>query len=672
MAALSKFCREHETSQLAHRCMRVAAMLLAALGAAASMAPPAVAADTAPAFAGIFSDHAVLQRDQPIAIWGKAAPRTVVTVQLAGATAQATADGGGTWRASLPAMPAGGPHVLQASANGASKRLDDIVIGDVFLCSGQSNMEFQVAGATNAQQDIAQSANLHIRFANIAHDSAALRRDDFATPPQWRVAGPDSTGQASAVCYYMARALQDKHRVPVGFVHASWGGTTIQGWIGAPSLRTLPAYRESLDVLAAYGTDTAKGLRAEERRLEAWWDKTAPQARAQRAWAAARFDDRDWPSMEPAGRWNESAVPALKGHRGVVWFRTTVDLSARQAEAATHLLLGQVAAADTTWVNGKLVGTGSTWWMGREYALPKGAFKEGRNVIAVRVLGDESGGGFIGPAEGRALRTADGERIALPAQWKYQLGAVVNAAQPAPPWAPPASLATLYNGMIAPLQGYRFKAVGWYQGESNAGAAQEYRTLLPMLFADWRKAFGQPDLPFLVAQLTAFGSVATAPGNSGWAELRHAQALTVQGDAHAALVPTLDYGDRSDIHPSQKKMVGERMARAARAVAYGENIVAGGPRAQAVTRDGSDLLVRFAGTGGKLRTYSSDVAIGFEACGRDKCRFAHATPDGDLVRLKDAAAAGVIKVRYAWADAPFINLFSADDLPAEGFEMEVR
>lgn len=671
MPSLSNFSSAYAMTRLAGRTTRVAATALASLAAAACVAAPASGA-SAPAFAGIFGDHAVLQRDQPITVWGKAAPRAVVTVQLAGASAQATADAGGTWRASLPAMAAGGPYVLQASANGASKTLDDILVGDVFLCSGQSNMEFAVANATNAQQDIGQSANPRIRFANIAHDSAALRRDDFATPPQWQVAGPQSTGQASAVCYHMARALQRQYGIPVGFVNASWGGTTIQGWIGATSLRGLPAYRESLDVLAAYGADRARGLRAEEHRLEAWWDKTDPQARAQRAWAAPGFDDGDWPTMEPGGRWNESTVEALKGHRGVAWFRTTVDLSARQAEAATHLLLGQVAAADTTWVNGKLVGTGGTWWMGREYALPKGTLKEGRNVVAVRVLGDEGGGGLLGPAGQRALRTADGDRIALPAQWKYRRGSAVRGAQPAAPWEPPTSLATLYNGMVAPLQGYRFKAVAWYQGESNAGAAQEYRTLLPMLFADWRKAFGQPDLPFLVAQLTAFGAVATAPVDSGWAELRHAQSLVVQGDRHAALAPTLDYGDRSDIHPTQKRIVGERLARAARAVAYGEDIFAGGPRAQAVTRDGNDLLVRFAGTGGGLRTYSSDIAIGFEACERDRCRFAHGTASGDTVRLKDAATPGVTKVRHAWADAPIVNLFSADDLPAEGFEMEVR
>jgi sialate O-acetylesterase len=226
--------------------------------------------------------------------------------------------------------------------------------------------------------------------------------------------------------------------------------------------------------------------------------------------------------------------------------------------------------------------------------------------------------------------------------------------------------------MIAPLQGYKFKLAAWYQGEANAGAAQEYRTLLPMLFADWRKTLGQPDLPFMVAQLTSFGSVATKPGNSAWAELRLAQTLAVRNDKHAGLAVTFDFGDRSDIHPGQKTIVGERLARAARAVAYGEKITPGGPEAVSASRNGGDIVIRFANTNGGLRTYSSDMAIGFEACVRDACRYVPATVEGDTVRLKGAATGDTGKVRYAWADAPFINLFSGDDLPANGFELDVQ
>jgi len=651
------------------RAFRTGLVALAAGHAIAAAAPGLT-------FAGIFGDHAVVQRGRPIAVWGKAAPHAAVDVQLGGASARTSgstrADGTGAWRIQLPALEAGGPYVLRASAGGAATTLDDIMIGDVLLCSGQSNMELAVANATNAPNDVPFSANPAIRFANVKQDSAAVRKDEFATAPRWQVAGPDTTGQASAVCYYMARALQRKYQIPVGFVDATWGGTTIQGWLSGPALRTLADYRPALDVVDLYGTDPEAGRRAEERRLEAWWDRTDPQARAQRTWSRPGFDDKGWPELTADGNWNAAAAESLRQHRGVVWFRTTVDLTAAQAAAVTHLDLGQVAAADTTWINGTRVGAGTTWWMGRHYPVPAGLLKPGRNVIALRVLGDDNGGGLVNPPAARALRTADGGAIPLPAGWKYRIGSRLAAAQPAAPWEPFTSLTTLYNGMIAPLRGYGFKLVAWYQGEANAGAAQEYRTLLPLLFADWRKTFGQPDLPFLVAQLASFGSVSTAPGRSSWAELRHAQSDTVAHDPHAGLAVTFDFGDRSDIHPSQKTIVGERLARAARAVAYGEDIVPGSPRALAATRVGADILVHFSHAAGGLRTYSSDTAIGFEVCERSACRYARATVEGDTVRLHGAATPGATSVRYAWSDAPFVNLFSADDLPADGFELDLH
>jgi sialate O-acetylesterase len=239
----------------------------------------------------------------------------------------------------------------------------------------------------------------------------------------------------------------------------------------------------------------------------------------------------------------------------------------------------------------------------------------------------------------------------------------------------PTSLTTLYNGMIAPLIGYKFKLAAWYQGEANAGAAQEYRTLLPMLMRDWRQRFGQPELPFLVVQLTSFGSTAKAPVKSDWAELRDAQADAVAHDAHAGLAVTLDVGDRFDIHPTQKTVVGERLARAARAVAYGEKTTPGSPWAASARRSGKDIVIAFRDTGGGLATYSSDRAIGFEACADSACRYTEAYVAGkarDEVVLPGAGTAEVTRVRYAWADAPLVNLFSGEDQPAAPFQLDVH
>ena len=647
--------------------------MLGGLGALAFAASwQASAAVQAPTFASIFGDHAVLQRDKAIETWGKAPPGVPVAVKLGDEAVQAVADSSGRWRAQLPAMGAGGPYALSVSANGSTTTLNDILVGDVFLCGGQSNMELAMANATNAPMDVTYSANPQIRFANIPRETSPVLQEEFKTAPQWQVAGAQTTGQASAVCYHMARSLHRQYKVPVGFVNASWGGSSIQSWISGASMRKIGTYGQALEVVDAYGTDVAAGMRAEENRQEAWWASVDPSARVQHAWVNPEFDDSAWPDMALGARWSESSIKAVSKHRGVVWFRATVELTAQQADAASQLLLGQIATADTTWVNGVRVGASINWWSGRDYAVPKGVLKAGKNVIAVRVLDDDNGGGLVSPADQRALRTGDGTSIALPLRWKYQLGSRLKATQPPTPWEPPTSVTTLYNGMIAPMQGFKFKLAAWYQGEANAGAAQEYRTLLPLLFADWRKTFAQPDLPFVVAQLTSFGSVATQPGYSAWAELREAQSVSVRNDPHAGLAVTFDFGDRSDIHPGQKAIVGSRLARAARVVAYGEKITPGGPQAVSASRSGKDVVIRFANTNGGLRTYSSDTAIGFEVCAKDVCKYAHATAKGDTVTLHGAGGGHVSKVRYAWADAPFINLFSADDLPANGFELEVK
>lgn len=624
----------------------------------------------APVFGSIFADHAVLQRDQPITIWGKAAPSASVTVNLGQAAMQAGADASGTWRLSLPAMPAGGPYTLSARTSEGTTALKDIMVGDVFLCGGQSNMAYPARLATGAWDPFRTENN--IRFVNIPNVSAAAPQDSLKQPAKWNVAGPDTTGEASAVCYHMARSLQQDQKVPMGLVSSNWGGTTIQGWISPASLATVPPYDKGLAALALMATDPRQAMADEARRHQAWWEAHDPAAKAQNAFIAPGFDDSAWPALPRAGAWKQAGIAELAGFDGAFWLRTSVTLTESQASNANALQLGPVDTYDSTWINGVRVGGGSTAWMWRDYTVPAGVFKAGRNVIVLRVLGGAAGGGLTGSADNLKIAMTDGQPLALTTPWKYQRGMPAKGLSiPAAPWDVPTSLSTLHNAMIAPLAGYKFKLATWYQGESNTGAPKEYATLLPLLMADWRKTFGQPELPFLVAQLSAYGKVPTAPGQSGWAQLRQAQADAVKNDQHAALIVTIDVGDRFDIHPSQKAVVGERMARAARSLAYGKAGVAGSPESTAVKRSGRDLLVSFKHTGAGLRTYSAAQAIGFEACTAKACRFVPAVAQGDKVRLTGANQPGVTHVRYAWADAPYVNLYSADDLPAVPFEMAV-
>jgi len=648
--------------------------LLAAASLLALLPFTAQAQAPVPQFARIFGDHAVLQRDQAVRVWGSAAPNATLTVSVAGQSATATAGADGKWQASLPALPAGGPYTLTLSDGQATTTLNDILVGDVYLCSGQSNMEFPARLATGAWGDIGGSANPDLRFINIDRDSAGAPRADLKTAPVWKVAGPTTTGDASAVCYYMSRTLQKEHKVPVGFIASDWGGTTIESWISPDSLRTVPAFTAGVNDVAQYASDPAKAQADHARRQEAWWDAHDKSAKAQRAWISPGFNDSAWPRLKGTEGWKDSGIPELKDFTGVVWLRTRVTLTADQAAKANELTLGPVHTYDTTWVNGQWVGSGSIDWVWRDYSVPAGVFKAGENVIVLRVLGGENGpGGLTGKPDMRFVKTSDGQAIPVTGEWSYKTGmAAKGLSIPSAPWEVPTSVTTLYNGMIAPIAPYTVKAAAWYQGESNSGRAAEYRTLLPLLMADWRKSFAAPDLPMLIVQLSSFGPVSTAPGHSDWAELREAQRLTVDGDAHAALAVSLDVGDRTDIHPTQKNIVGQRLARGIDHIAFGQAIAPTGPEAVSVTRSGADLVIGFRYAESGLKTYSSDTAIGFEVCAaQDACRYATAVADGSRIVLKGANTPDIVRVRYAWSDAPYTNLYSGEDLPALPFELDI-
>lgn len=639
-------------------CLTALALIMTVAGSAAAE----------PRFARVFSDHAVLQRDVPVKVWGWAAPSQAVTVELgASGAAQTQAGADGRWTATFPALPAGGPYTLKATDASGTATLNDIMVGDVFLCGGQSNMQMPERLSTGAWGDIGSSANNNLRFITVEQDSQPAPLADIGKPTAWKVVGPETVGEASAVCYNMAKTIQKQQGIAVGMIGSYWGGTTIQGWISDPSLRTLAKYAPGLDAVALLASDPAKARAEQLKRDEAWWDAHDKSNKASRAFIAPTFNDAKWASLTGNGGWKDSGIAELKDFDGVVWLRTTVTLTEDQARAANQLQLGPIDTYDSTWVNGTWVGSTGMSWVWRDYAVPAGVFKAGANTIVIRVLG---GGGLSGQPSFRFVKMSNGQAVPITGEWKYKTGMRAKGLSiPPAPWAIPTSYATLYNGMIAPLAGYRVKLAAWYQGEANTGEAAEYQTLLPMLATDWRRTFDDPAMPFFVAQLSAFGSVATQPGQSNWAELREAQRLAVNADPRAGLAVTIDVGDRTDIHPAQKVVVGQRLARAARSVAYGEAISSGGPDATKVTRSGSDLIVSFRNTNGGLRTYSSDTAIGFEACTGDTCRYVTAKPQGETIVLMGAADA--TSVRYAWADSPYVNLYSADDLPAVPFKLEV-
>jgi sialate O-acetylesterase len=627
----------------------------------------------APLMSGLFVDHAVLQRDRPIAVFGRAAAGEEITVSLAGASASAKADAQGAWSLTLPAMPAGGPHTLTARGASKAQVANDVLVGDVWLCSGQSNMEWAVRNTLDAGSEVALSANDRIRQVTIARATSAAPRSDFDQVLEWRVAGPGTTEHFSAACYYFVRELQKTVDVPQGIISSNWGGSRIEPWMSEQALRALPDYKASLDLLGEYRTRRPLAFQHWGETWQKWWLGQSAVTRGLQPWAAGAGDVAWQPAPAALGYWETWGVPALGRYDGLMWFRARVQLDKKQAAQVAKLSLGLADDVDVTWVNGRAVGNG----FGDEarlYALPPKLLKAGDNAVVVNVHDFWGDGGLHGPADQRALLLADGTRVPL-TDWEYSI-APSGLWPPHAPWESLSGVSVLYNAMIAPLGKYGLRGVAWYQGEANAGLddARKYQALLAAWMADWRRQFDAP-LPFLIVQLANFGKLVTTPVDSGWAQLREAQRRAVTADGNASLAVTIDIGNRDDIHPTNKQDVGRRLARAARHVVYGEKISAYGAQPKSATRTGGDITVTLGDFDGNLLVIGARDPAGFELCGaaQESCRFVRAAlAGGGKLLLSDAAAADATRVRFCWADSPLCNLYDSTGLPVGPFEVAIQ
>lgn len=621
----------------------------------------------------VFQDHAVLQREKPIRVWGWARPSARVEVSLGGATATARADETGRWQAILPPMQAGGPYELVVrEEGGAEQSLRDVLIGDVWLCAGQSNMELQVRYTLNAYGEITGGARDSIRMFTIARASSAVPLETYDQPPSWQPASPQTVGDFSATCYYFARELQKTVDVPMGLINASWGGTKIQPWMSAGGLEA-SGHGSAVALLERYRSDAPGALAAWGEVWKAWWAERAP-ADVRAPWSPETNEARDWPvAPQGFGAWETWGDPMLEAFDGMMWYRTSFTLTQAQAAQDAVLVLGPADEVDHTWLNGHFVGTMSDYRAERRYDVPAGWLRAGENVLAVNVLDTYGHGGLYGPPEGRALHLADGTRIPLEGPWRYYVIAAPMDAPPSAPWDVRGGASMIYNAMVAPLRGYGLRGAVWYQGESNTPEPGSYERLLSGLMQDWRRQFGE-GLPFLVVQLAGFGPPSSAPAESGWAQVREAQRRAVARDPRAGLVVTIDIGDRYDLHPPNKQEVGRRLARAARHIVYGEAIAPSGPIPVEAIRKGGHVVVTFRDVQGRLVTYSSDTAIGFELCGSavGSCRYVRADVNGSQVALGASEVGAATRVRYCWADSPVCNLYDQSGLPVGPFELAVR
>lgn len=632
---------------------------------------PAAAAEP-PLLNPLFEDHAVLQRDRPIPVWGETEPNAQVTLTLASATATVRADATGAWSVALPAMPTGGPYTLSVrSDSGAQETVNDVLVGDVYLCAGQSNMVLEVHRTLNARAEIADAKNDAIRMLTVPDATGLTPQQAFAKPAAWLKTTPETVGDFSAACYYFARELKKDIDVPLGLINLSWGGANIRTFMSEGAVKKAGGRDDDLAVLDLYRTDPTAATQRWGTMWMNWWNSKMPSPPGQEPWSAT-VDTSSWDTA-PAGLGHWDEWPQLAGYSGLLWYRTTVSPTAAQAQQDATLSLGAINEEDETWVDGKVVGNMFGFGSARAYNVPAGVLHAGENTIALAVLCTYRGCGLFGPDDARAMNFADGSSVPLSGPWRIKTVPASIGYIPRAPWGAVAGLGMAYNGMVAPLGTYGLKGVVWYQGESNEREPQSYKTLLSGLLTDWRAQLASPDLPFLIVQLPDYGKPPIAPEDSSWAHLREAQREVAASDPHAALVVTIDIGEHSDIHPANKQEVGRRLARAARHLIYGEAIVPTGPTAMAAARGKNQVVVHFADVENGLVAYSAANPIGFELCGatQSTCRFATAHVAPDRVAIDVPAGLAPTHVRYCWADGPICTLFDGAGLPAGPFDLPI-
>ena len=614
----------------------------------------------------LFTDDMVLQRGVAAPVWGWCAPGRTVEVELCGQRVAAIADATGRWTVRVGPFPAGGPHDLTISGPATVIR-HGVMIGDVWLCAGQSNMEFGLTKATGGAAAVATADDPGLRL----YSTHRLALAPQATFPHhaWRVCSPQSVaknGGFSAVGYFFGRQLRQELKVPIGLLQIAWGGSPAESWMSPEALTAFGDFAADQKILRDILAERASGLTPAQQN-ERWWQAHDP---AGQGWSAEDLEVTGWQPLTLPTTWAEAGFPAF---RGITWLRRTCDLTEAWREVPAELQLGEIGTIDTAWINGHMVGETIGRHHERTYRVPAGTLRAGRNVITLRVL-NHGLGGFFGPGA-LQLAAAGIAPLGLDGPWLHRRGPAYDVTQPFPGLFggdEPAIVSSCFNGMIAPLIPFACTGVLWYQGEGHGARTMQYRRLLPALIADWRNHFEQCELPFLIVQLPNFASSpAKILGDAPWAELREAQALSVAQTPRTGLVVTIDVGDDNEGHPPAKLDIGLRLAQLAKAQVYGLPIDPDGPICTGVTFVDDQVHVVFDHVGDGLVARGSSVR-GFILAGADG-RFvqAVATLAGDTAIVSAQGLARPTAVRYGWANTAVGNLFNRAGLPARPFRSDV-
>jgi sialate O-acetylesterase len=632
----------------------------------------------------VIGDEMVLQRDSRIRVWGWADPGEAVAIAFQGDSVKTKADRSGHWSASLGPYPAGGPYEMSIVGKN-SLRLRDILVGDVWLASGQSNMELPLGAyfglhVDNADREIAAASFPRIRLLAVEHKTAPSPDPD-TTSEGWRAVTPQTGASFSAVAYFFARELYQRYQVPIGLIQATWGGTVAEAWMSESEVQRFPEFAGSIKTLSGITDKARAAYREYARRKAAWYRAHAQDDRGRvdgrNVWADPKFDSSAWPIIALPQNFSACGKD-FDGFAGTVWFRRTIAVPSEQLGKPLFLSLGLFSFEDVTYFNGRQVGATQGFLKSRDYVVPAELVRAGENTLVVRLTGINEPTlactGLFDPG-GQMMSTVGAMKVPLNGKWSYMTApdsrdfpradAITVAANPSAN-AP----TTLFNGMINPLLPMRIKGVIWYQGESNADRPSQYRRLFPALIDDWRRQWGY-QMPFLFVQLAGFGPNKLEPADYPWAELREAQTMALSVP-ETGMASAIDIGNENDIHPSDKQDVGRRLALTAARIAYGEDVVDSGPRYQSMKIENQEIRIRFSHVGsGLLIRDKYGYGRGFEIAGTDgKYHWAQARLDGQDIIVSSPLVEQPTAVRYAWSNTPDGNVYNLEQLPAVPFRTD--
>jgi sialate O-acetylesterase len=609
----------------------------------------------------LISDGLVLQRDVPLKIWGWADPSEKVKIDFLGKTYQTKADKQGNWKVELPALTAGGPFSMKVN----EIEIHDILIGDVWLCSGQSNMELMVYRVLDLYQtEIEQTHNTNIRYfkPSIRNDSENPQND--FKDGTWLPATQANIMNFSSLSYLFGNQLYQKYKVPIGLINNAIGGSVIESWLSEEYLKSYmdkwSAAKAKTDSIRAKRTSATNPVRFN---FNAELAKNDPGLGR---WSKADVNVSDWPSISLPGYWSDKGVDLRLGS---IWFYKEFDVADSLVGKKAVLRLGRIIDSDSAFVNGTFVGTISYQYPPRIYKLPVGVLKSGKNKLMVRVICSGGEGGFV---EEKPYEVRVGsQKIDLTGEWNYHIGASLKppVGQGGEFFGGGARPAGLYNSLTSPVSGYQLKGTIWYQGESNTGTrTEEYQQLFKDLITCWRSKFGQPNMPFVFAQIANLGIPNKQPVESGMANVRDAQRRTLEVP-NTGMVVTYDVGEWNDIHPLNKKEVARRLALEAARVAYHDSsVVSSGPLYESMEVSGNNIILTFKSVGSGL--YANNLLDGFQIAGTDgHFVWAHAVVlSKNKVKVWSKGITEPITVRYAWDDNPAgANLKNKEGFPASPF-----